>query len=131
MNTVLSLLIFAGATVLIAAVAVAWWEMWRRNAAQRRAAAWSETPGVTGPVSSAATVDIHLDQPDGRLTGDVELNDNEREQSTRQAVLAQTLGRMADPLIEPAQSNAWADTQTLESVAASGSDQSVRHIAGK
>ena len=111
MNTVLSWLAVAGAAVLLIAVAVAWFEHRRRMASRRNDSAWIETEINTGARASTADVDIRLDHPPGRHANPVALNEGEPEQAARQAALAAALSRMARPPTEPAQNDAWADTE--------------------
>jgi hypothetical protein len=113
MNIVLSWLAIAGAAVLLVAVTVAWWEHRRRMASRAHDPAWFETEINIGALAAAADLDISLDHPNGAPATRLDLNDEEREQAARQAVLAAALSRMARHKAEPDQRNAWADTQPL------------------
>ncbi len=111
MNIVLSWLAVAGAAVLLVAVTVAWWEHYRRMASRANDPAWFDTEIHMGALAGATEVDLCLDQPHGPPANRLDLSDDEREQAARQAVLAAALSRMARHKAEPAQRNAWADTQ--------------------
>ena len=111
MNIVLSWLAVAGAAVLLVALAVAWWEHRRRVALRSQDPAWFDTEINMGALAGATHLDLSLDQPDGQAANRLDLSDDEREQAARQAVLDAALSRMARHKAEPAQRNAWADTQ--------------------
>jgi len=121
MNIVLSWLAIAGAAVLLVAVAVAWFEHRRRVAARRKDAAWFDTEIDMGALAGAADLDLSLDPPPGQPANRLDLSDEGREQSARQAVLAAALSRMARHNAEPNQRNAWADTQPQVAASPSGS----------
>lgn len=129
MNIVLSWLAIAGAAVLLAAVAVAWWEHRRRVAARPNNPAWFDTQINFSARSATANLDLSLDHPHGQPANPFEPSDLKHEQSARQAVLTAALGRMARHKTEPAQRNAWADTQPLVNAAPSGSANAVARTA--
>ena len=113
MNIVLSWLAVAGAAVLLVAVAVAWFEHRRRKASRRNDPAWRDTEINLSALAGAADLDLSLDAAHGLPAHRPDLDDEEREQTARQAVLAAALSRMARHKAEPLQRNAWADTQPL------------------
>lgn len=119
MNTLLSWLAAAGAAVLLVAVAVAWLEHRRRAAARHIETAWSNTEVDVGAVAGTTVLDLSLDQPHGQGSQRADPCDEEREQADRQAVLAEALSRMARHRAEPADRNAWADTEPLGKAAPS------------
>ena len=126
MNNVLSWLAWlatAGAALLLVAVGVAWREHRQRVVARRHDPAWVDTEIDFGALSAAAHLDLSLDNPRGQAGFPLELSDQEREQSARQAVLAAALSRMARRKTEPEQRNAWADTQPLLNAASSSRAQ--------
>jgi hypothetical protein len=120
MNIVLSWLAVAGAAVLLVAVAVAWLEHRRRVASRRSDPAWFDTEINIGALAGAADLDLSLDTAHGQAAKRLDLSDEEREQTARQAVLTAALSRMARHKAEPTQRNAWADTQPLVNAAPSG-----------
>lgn len=126
MNIVLSWLAVAGAAVLLVAVTVAWWEHHRRMASRANDPAWFDTEINIGALAGAADLDLSLDQPLVQRNERLDLSDEEREQAARQAVLAAALSRMALHKAEPAQRNAWADTQPQgkETLSGRGEDRS-------
>ncbi len=111
MNIVLSWLAVAGAAVLLVAVTVAWWEHRLRMASRANDPAWFDTEINIGVMPGATDLDLSLDHPPGPPAQRLDVSDDEREQAARQAVLAAALSRMARHKAEPAQRNAWADTQ--------------------
>lgn len=113
MNVVLSWLAVAGAAVLLVAVTVAWWEHRRRMASRANDPAWFDTEINLGALAGAADASLTLDHRHAPPAEDLDLSDEEREQTARQAVLAAALSRMARHKAEPLQRNAWADTQPL------------------
>jgi len=123
MNTVLSWLAFAGAAVLLVAVAMAWMEHRSRVASRRHDPAWFDTEINIGAPRGATDLDLSLEQPHGQPANRLDLSDDEREQAARQAVLAAALSRMAQHKTEPMQRNAWADTEPQFVSAPSGSTQ--------